>query len=168
MYYTFKFLRTFYWYPAVVKKNSAATRCINHIIPVSIYLDTDLYTSPFSIYLHRFDLKWNSIIFTFKSTLSKVLCILHIFCILCLYFSDHHQTVQLIKDKRSNSCFSESSEPGSLKNGAEQGRRPSRYVFRKAKYQKSLSNMWQYFSCLLDEGISKIWKKLNSHDGFLS
>merc|ERR1712051_479979 len=43
-----------------------------------------------------------------------------------LYFSDHHQTVQLIKDKRSNSCFSESSEPGSLKNGAEQGRRPSR------------------------------------------
>merc|ERR1712008_322643 len=39
---------------------------------------------------------------------------------------EDHQTVQLIKDKRSNSCFSESSEPGSLKNGAEQGRRPSR------------------------------------------
>ena len=33
---------------------------------------------------------------------------------------------------------------------------------------KSLSNIWQYFSCLIDEGISKICKKLNSHDGFLS
>ena len=55
-------------------------------------------------------------VYTFKSVYSAY----------CLYFSDHHQTVQLIKDKRSNSCFSESSEPGSLKNGAEQGRRPSR------------------------------------------
>ena len=33
---------------------------------------------------------------------------------------------------------------------------------------KSLSSIWQYFSCQLDEGIPKIWKKLNSHDGFLS
>ena len=33
---------------------------------------------------------------------------------------------------------------------------------------KSLSSIWQHFSCLLDEGIPKIWKKLNSHDGFLS
>ena len=33
---------------------------------------------------------------------------------------------------------------------------------------KSLSNIWQYFSCLLDEGIPKICKKLNFHDGFLS
>ena len=33
---------------------------------------------------------------------------------------------------------------------------------------KSLSNIWQYFSCLLDERIPKICKKLNSHDGFLS
>ena len=28
--------------------------------------------------------------------------------------------------------------------------------------------IWQHFSCLLDEGIPKIWKKLNFHDGFLS
>ena len=34
--------------------------------------------------------------------------------------------------------------------------------------QKSVSNIWQRFSYLLDEGIPKIWKKLNSHDGFLS
>ena len=34
--------------------------------------------------------------------------------------------------------------------------------------QKSVWRIWQHFSCLLDEGISKIWKKLNSHDGFLS
>ena len=53
-------------------------------------------------------------------------CCAYISSAYCLYFSDHQQTVQLIKDKRSNSCFSESSEPGSLKNGAEQGRRPSR------------------------------------------
>ena len=33
---------------------------------------------------------------------------------------------------------------------------------------KSLSRIWQHFSCLLDEGIPKIWNKLNSHDGFLS
>ena len=32
---------------------------------------------------------------------------------------------------------------------------------------KSLSNIWQYFSCLLDEGIPKIWKKLTSHGAFL-
>ena len=31
VYYTFKFLSTLYWYPAVVKENSAATRCINHM-----------------------------------------------------------------------------------------------------------------------------------------
>ena len=87
---------------------------------------TDLYTSPFSIHLHRFDLKWNSTIFTFKSRHVQKCCVLtYISSAYCFYFSDH-QTVQLIKDKRSNSCFSESSEPGSLKNGAEQGRRPSR------------------------------------------
>ena len=34
--------------------------------------------------------------------------------------------------------------------------------------QKSLCNIWQRFSCLLDEGIPKICKKLNSHGGFLS
>ena len=34
--------------------------------------------------------------------------------------------------------------------------------------QKSVCNVWQRFSCLLDEGIPKICKKLNSHDGFLS
>ena len=34
--------------------------------------------------------------------------------------------------------------------------------------QKSVSNIWPHFSCLLDEGIPKIWKKLNFHDGFLS
>ena len=33
--------------------------------------------------------------------------------------------------------------------------------------QKSVSNIWQRFSCLLDEGIPKIWKKLNYHGGFL-
>ena len=60
-------------------------------------------------------------VYTFKSVVY-----LYMSSAYCLYFSDHHQTVQLIKDKRSNSCFSESSEPGSLKNGAEQGRRPSR------------------------------------------
>ena len=34
--------------------------------------------------------------------------------------------------------------------------------------KKSVCNIWQRFSCLLDEGIPKICKKLNSHDGFLS
>ena len=34
--------------------------------------------------------------------------------------------------------------------------------------QKSLWKIWQRFSCLLDEEITKMWKKLNSHDGFLS
>ena len=34
--------------------------------------------------------------------------------------------------------------------------------------KKSVWRIWQTFSCLLDEGIPKIWKKLNSHDGFLS
>ena len=33
--------------------------------------------------------------------------------------------------------------------------------------QKSVCNIWQRFSCLLDEGIPKIWKKLNSDSGFL-
>ena len=33
---------------------------------------------------------------------------------------------------------------------------------------KSLSKIWQYLSCLLDDGIAKLWKKLNSHDGFFS
>ena len=33
---------------------------------------------------------------------------------------------------------------------------------------KSLSTTWQRFSCLLDEGIAKICKKLKSHGGFLS
>ena len=30
--------------------------------------------------------------------------------------------------------------------------------------QKSVSNIWPHFLCLLDEGIPKIWKKLNSHN----
>ena len=34
--------------------------------------------------------------------------------------------------------------------------------------QKSVCNIWERFSCQLDEGIPKICKKLNSHDGFLS
>ena len=34
--------------------------------------------------------------------------------------------------------------------------------------QKSVCRIWQHFSCLLDEGIAKILKKLNFHDGFLS
>ena len=33
--------------------------------------------------------------------------------------------------------------------------------------QKSVSNIWPHFSCLLNEEIPKIWKKLNSHGGFL-
>ena len=33
--------------------------------------------------------------------------------------------------------------------------------------QKSVWRIWQHFSWLLDEGIHKIWKKLNSRDGFL-
>ena len=33
--------------------------------------------------------------------------------------------------------------------------------------QKSIWRIWQPFSCLLDEGIPKIFKKLNSHNGFL-
>ena len=33
--------------------------------------------------------------------------------------------------------------------------------------QKSVCNIWKCFSCLLHEGIPKIWKKLNSHGGFL-
>ena len=33
--------------------------------------------------------------------------------------------------------------------------------------QKSVCNIWQRFSCLLDEGIPKIWKKLNCHGCFL-
>ena len=32
---------------------------------------------------------------------------------------------------------------------------------------KSLSSIWNHFSCLLDQGTPKIWKKLNSHGGFL-
>ena len=33
---------------------------------------------------------------------------------------------------------------------------------------KSLCRIWQHFSCLLDEGIPKIWEKLNPHDGCFS
>ena len=65
------------------------------------------------------------LLYLVPSSLHFQRCCVYISSAYCLYFSDH-QTVQLIKDKRSNSCFSESSEPGSLKNGAEQGRRPSR------------------------------------------
>ena len=32
---------------------------------------------------------------------------------------------------------------------------------------KSLSSSWQHFSCLLDDELQKIWKKLNSHGSFL-
>ena len=31
---------------------------------------------------------------------------------------------------------------------------------------KILCNIWHYFSCQLDEGIAKICKKFNFHDGF--
>ena len=34
--------------------------------------------------------------------------------------------------------------------------------------KKSVWSIWQWFSCLLDEGIPKIWKELNSLNGFLS
>ena len=44
VYCTFKFLRTFYWFSAVGKKKSAATRCSNHILPVSIYLGSTSLT----------------------------------------------------------------------------------------------------------------------------
>ena len=33
--------------------------------------------------------------------------------------------------------------------------------------QKSVWRIWQHFSFLLDERIQKMWKKLNSHSGFL-
>ena len=33
---------------------------------------------------------------------------------------------------------------------------------------KSVWRIWQHFLCLLDEGIPKIWKKLNSYGGFLT
>ena len=42
------------------------------------------------------------------------------------------------------------------------------WVFRVLKHQKKCLEDLTSFSCLLDEGIPKIWKKLNSHDGFLS
>ena len=34
--------------------------------------------------------------------------------------------------------------------------------------RKSVWRIWLHFLCLLDEGIPKIWKKLNSYHGFLS
>ena len=77
--------------------------------------------------LHIFAQVWSQMKFYYMylpSSLHFQKCCVYLLHKYCLYFSDHHQTVQLIKDKRSNSCFSESSEPGSLKNGAEQGRRP--------------------------------------------
>ena len=33
--------------------------------------------------------------------------------------------------------------------------------------QESVWKIWHHFSCLLEEGIPKIWKKLKSHGGFL-
>ena len=33
---------------------------------------------------------------------------------------------------------------------------------------KCISTIWERFSCLLDEGIAKIWKKFYFHDGFLN
>ena len=39
----------------------------------------------------------------------------------------------------------------------------SQYVSRVVKYNKSLSNVWQHFSCLLDKWTAKICKKFNSH-----
>ena len=35
------------------------------------------------------------------------------------------------------------------------------------KRTKSLSSIWQHFSCLRDMGIQKMWKRLNSHGVFL-
>ena len=67
----------------------------------------------------------NEILLYLTSSLHFKKCCVYLLHTKYFYFSDN-QTIQLIKDKRSNSCFSESSEPGSLKNGAEQGRRPSR------------------------------------------
>jgi hypothetical protein len=40
-------------------------------------------------------------------------------------------------------------------------------VYRVENTTKILSNIPQFFSCLLDEGITKICKKFDSHDGFL-
>ena len=42
------------------------------------------------------------------------------------------------------------------------------WVSRVLKSQKSVWRDRQHFSCLLDEGIPKIWMKLNSHDGLFS
>ena len=42
------------------------------------------------------------------------------------------------------------------------------WVLRVLKYTKSVWRIWQHFSCPLEEGIPKVWNKLNSHDGFLS
>ena len=40
-------------------------------------------------------------------------------------------------------------------------------VYRVENTVKSLYNIPQFFSCLLDEGIAKICVKVNSHNGFL-
>ena len=42
------------------------------------------------------------------------------------------------------------------------------WVSRVLKYPKKCLEDLTMFSCLLDEGIPKEWRKLNSHDGFLS
>ena len=45
----------------------------------------------------------------------------------------------------------------------------TRYVSRVVKYnKKSFHHLTMFFSCLLDEMIAKICKKLKSHGGFLS
>ena len=49
-----------------------------------------------------------------------------------------------------------------------QGDVTSLWVSRVLKYPKSVWRLWQHFSCQLDEGLPKTWKKLNSHSGFLS
>ena len=41
------------------------------------------------------------------------------------------------------------------------------WVSRVLKYPKKCLGDLTTFPCLLDEGIRKIWKKLNSHGGFL-
>ena len=40
--------------------------------------------------------------------------------------------------------------------------------FQSGEIQQKVCNIWQQFLYLLDERISKIWKKFNSDDGFLS
>ena len=105
-----EFVRLFFWGNVYLKKSFRLFLTFTHL--PSPYICMDLISNEILLYL--------------PSSQHIQKCCVYIYLLHTVFFSDHHQTVQLIKDKRSNSCFSESSEPGSLKNGAEQGRRPSR------------------------------------------